>query len=153
PLTPRAQQATVPGIGLLAPGPASSSMQNFLHVFRQGLKETGYAEGQVALEFRWAEGHYDRLPAMAADLIRGKADVIVTLGGTVTALAAKAATNTIPIVFMIGTDPVEAGLVTSFGRPGGNITGITTILMFGGKHIELLFEMVPEAATRMGLLV
>jgi putative ABC transport system substrate-binding protein len=128
-------------------------MQNLLHVFRQGLKETGYAEGQVALEFRWAEGDYDRLPAMAADLVRGKADVIVTLGGTVTALAAKAATNTIPIVFVIGADPVEAGLVSSFGRPGGNITGVTNISMFGGKHMELLFEMVPEAATRMGLLV
>jgi putative ABC transport system substrate-binding protein len=128
-------------------------MQDLLHVFRQGLEETGYAEGQVALEFRWAEGHYDRLPAMAADLVRGKADVIVTLGGTVTALAAKAATNTIPIVFVIGTDPVEVGLVTNFGRPGGNITGIITISMFGGKYFELLLEMVPEAATRMGLLV
>jgi len=153
PVTARAQRATVPVVGVLAPGPASSSMQNVLRVFREGLKESGFAEGHVAIDIRWAEGHYDRLPAMAADLVSGKADVIVTLAGTVTALAAKAATNKIPIVFLIGADPVEAGLVTSFGRPGGNITGITVISMFGGKPTEILFEMVPEAAVRMGLLV
>ena len=152
PLTARSQQVTVPVIGVLVPS-AVSSMQNRLPAFRQGLKETGYAEGNVAIEFRWAEGQYDKLPALAADLVRGRADVIVTLGGTVTALAAKAATNTIPIVFIIGADPVELGLVNSFGRPGGNITGITTISMFGGKHMELLFEMVPEAEARLGLLV
>jgi putative ABC transport system substrate-binding protein len=90
---------------------------------------------------------------LAAELVSGKANVIVTLGGTAAALAAKAATNTIPIVFLIGADPVELGLVTSFGRPGGNITGITLISMFGGKPFEILFEMVPAAATRMGLLV
>jgi putative ABC transport system substrate-binding protein len=117
------------------------------------LKETGYTEGQVAIEFRWANGQYDRLPALAADLVHGKADVIVTLGGTVTALAAKAATKTIPIVFIIGADPVQLGLVASLGRPGGNITGLTGLSMFAGKPFEILFEMVPAAATRMGLLV
>ena len=106
-------------------------MQNVLRVFREGLKESGFAEGHVAIDIRWAEGHYDRLPAMAADLVSGKADVIVTLAGTVTALAAKAATNTIPIAFLIGADPVELGLVTSFRRPGGNITGITGISISG----------------------
>jgi len=90
---------------------------------------------------------------MAADLVHGKADVIVTLGGTVTALAAKAASNTIPIVFMIGADPVELGLVASLGRPGGNMTGTTSLSMLGGKPPEILFEMVPEAATRFGFLV
>jgi len=90
---------------------------------------------------------------MAADLVHGKPDVIVTLGGTVTALAAKAASNTIPIVFMIGADPVELGLVASLGRPGGNMTGTTSLSMLGGKPPEILFEMVPEAATRFGFLV
>ena len=90
---------------------------------------------------------------MVADLVRGKSDVIVTLGGTVTALAAKAASNIIPIVFMIGADPVKLGLVASLGRPGGNMTGTTSLSMLGGKPAEILFEMVPEAATRFGLLV
>jgi putative ABC transport system substrate-binding protein len=127
--------------------------QSRISAFRRGLKEIGYTEGQVAIEFRWADGQYDRLPALAADLVHRKADVIVTLGGTVTALAAKAATKTIPIVFMIGADPVQLGLVGSLGRPGGNITGLTGLSMFGGKHMEMLFEMAPAAATRFGLLV
>jgi putative tryptophan/tyrosine transport system substrate-binding protein len=152
-LRARAQQATVPVIGVLVATPPSSPILSRIATFRQALKETGYAEGQVAIEIRWADGQYDRLPALAADLVHAKPDVIVTLGGTATALAAKAATKTIPIVFMIGTDPVEAGLVAGFGRPGGNITGTTSISMFGGKHRELLFEMVPAAASRVGLLV
>jgi putative ABC transport system substrate-binding protein len=138
---------------VLVSAPASSLFQGRISLFRQGLKETGYPEGQVAIEFRWADGHYDRLPALAADLVHGKADVIVTLGGTVTALAAKAASNTIPIIFMIGADPVELGLVASLGRPGGNMTGTTTLSMLGGKPWEILVEMVPEAATRFGFLV
>jgi putative tryptophan/tyrosine transport system substrate-binding protein len=135
PLAARAQQSSLPVVGVLVSASTSSLLQRRIS------------------EFRWADGQPDRLPALAADLVHGKADVIVTLGGTVTALAAKAATNTIPIVFMIGTDPVELGLVASLGRPGGNITGTTSLSMFGGKPAEILFEMVPEAATRMGLLV
>jgi putative tryptophan/tyrosine transport system substrate-binding protein len=153
PLTALAQQSTLPVVGVLVSAPASSLLQRRLSLFRQGLKETGYPEGQVAIEFRWADGQYDRLPALAADLVHGKADVIVTLGGTVTALAAKTASNTIPIVFMIGADPVELGLVASLGRPGRNMTGTTSLSMFGGKPAEILFEMVPEAAMRFGFLV
>jgi putative tryptophan/tyrosine transport system substrate-binding protein len=153
PLTARAQQSTLPVVGVLVSASASSLLQRRISVFRRGLKDAGYPEGQVAIEFRWADGQYDRLPELAADLVHGKTDVIVTLGGTVTALAAKAATNTIPIVFMIGTDPVELGLVASLGRPGGNITGTTSLSMFGGKPVEILFEMVPEAAMRFGFLV
>ena len=130
PLMALAQQSTLPVVGVLVLGADSSLLQKRISAFRLGLKEAGYADGQVAIEFRWADGQYDRLAALANDFVRGKADVIVTLGSTVSALAAKAATNTIPIVFLIGADPVEAGLVTSFGRPGGNITGITTISMF-----------------------
>ena len=138
---------------VLVSAPASSLLQRRISLFRRGLKDAGYPEGQVTIEFRWADGQYNRLPAMAADLVHGKPDVIVTLGGTVTALAAKAASNTIPIVFMIGADPVELGLVASLGRPGGNMTGTTSLSMLGGKPPEILFEMVPEAATRFGFLV
>jgi putative ABC transport system substrate-binding protein len=96
--------------------------------FRQGLKQTGYTEGQnVAIEFRWAEGRYDRLPALAADLVRRQVAVIVTVGGEPSALAAKAATKTIPIVINVGSDPVKAGLVASLARPGGNITGLNIL--------------------------
>ena len=153
PLAARAQRSTLPVVGVLVSASTSSLLQRRISLFRGGLKEAGYTEGQVAIEFRWADGQPDRLPALAADLVHGKADVIVTLGGTVTALAAKAATNTIPIVFMIGADPVELGLVASLGRPGGNMTGTTSLSMFGGKPAEILFEMVPQAATRYGLLV
>jgi len=150
PLAARAQQSTLPVVGVLVSAPASSLMQRRISLFRRGLKDAGYLEGQVAIEFRWADGQYNRLPALAADLVHGKADVIVTLGGTVTAVAAKAASNTIPIVFMIGGDPVELGLVASLGR---NMTGTTSLSMLGGKPHEILFEMVPEAAMRFGMLV
>ena len=115
--------------------------------FRQGLSETGYVEGQnVVIEYRRAEGHLDRLPALAADLVARKVDVIVTQGGDASSLAAKNATSTIPILFHTASDPVAIGLVTSFARPGGNLTGVS--LMFAElmpKLLELLLELVPQA--------
>ena len=140
-----AQQKAMPVIGHLAggsPGPNAS----YLAAFRQGLSDTGYVEGQnVAIEYRWAEGHYDRLPAMAADLVGRKVDVIVA-GGPPAALAAKGATSTIPIVFSSGTDPVAAGLVAGLARPGGNLTGFSIITVeLMPKRLELLAELVPEA--------
>jgi putative ABC transport system substrate-binding protein len=122
--------------------------------FREGLKEAGYIEGKnVAIEFRWGLGQYDRLPALANDLVTRRVDVIVTSGGDTSALAAKAATTTIPIVFVSGGDPVQAGLVGSLNRPGGNITGVTSLLTaLGGKQLELLRELVPKASV-IGLLI
>jgi putative tryptophan/tyrosine transport system substrate-binding protein len=153
PLAARAQQAAVPVIGYLGSGSPAASAQT-LAVFRQSLTEAGYVEGRnVAIEYRFAEGQYNRLPAMAAELVRREVTVIVASGGTAPALAAKAATLTIPIVFGVTDDPVALGLVVSFAQPGGNATGINFPLAeLAAKELGLLHELVP-AARRIGLLV
>jgi putative ABC transport system substrate-binding protein len=148
----RAQQKALPVIGLLGSiGPIAQQ----LAAFYQGLSETGYVEGQnVAIEYRWAEGNYDRLPALAADLVGRKVDLIVATGGDVSALAAKTATSTIPIVFTaIGRDPVGLGLVASLARPGGNVTGFVGLTIeLNPKRVELLSELVSQASV-IALLV
>jgi putative tryptophan/tyrosine transport system substrate-binding protein len=147
----RAQQTAMPIIGILGPT-SPGPFAGFVDAFHQGLSETGYVEGQnVAIEYRWAEGRYDRLPALAADLVARKVDVIVAPGPPLS-LAAKNATSTIPIIFM-GGDPVAEGLVDSFARPGGNLTGVTFMnaeLM--PKRFELLSELAPQASV-IALLV
>jgi putative tryptophan/tyrosine transport system substrate-binding protein len=145
PMAARAQRARVPLIGYLGAASAASE-QPFAEAFRAGLNESGYVEGQnVTIEYRWAYDQVERLPALAADLVRFKVDVIVA-SGTPTALAAKAATTMIPIVFQIGTDPVALKLVGSMNRPGGSITGVTNITVsLAAKRLGLLRELVPNA--------
>ena len=152
PLAAWAQQA-MPMVGLLGATTAHGYAAQ-LAAFRQGLSEAGFVEGRnVAIEYRWAEDQYDRLPALAADLVRRQVAVIATLGGNAASLAAKAVTTTIPVVFHGSVDPVEAGLVASLNRPGGNVTGVVTLNMdTGQKRLELIHELLP-AATTVGLLL
>jgi putative tryptophan/tyrosine transport system substrate-binding protein len=152
PLAARAQQATSPVIGFIGVT-SHDEWRDYVAAFYRGLNDTGYVEGRnVTMEYRWAEGRYDRLPAMASDLVGRKADVIVAIAPPA-ALAAKAATRTIPIVFFMGSDPVELGLVASLSRPGGNVTGVTALAnAVSAKRLQMLREVVPAAATNAMLV-
>jgi putative ABC transport system substrate-binding protein len=151
PLAARAQQPA-PVIGFLGPA-TSAAFGSFLHGFRRGLAEAGFVEGRnVAIEYRWADNQTDRLPALAAELVSRPVAVLVAGSATAAALAAKAATQTIPIVFTVGADPVKFGLVASMNRPGGNVTGVSFLAnALVAKHLELLQDLVP-AATVIGVL-
>jgi len=152
PIAARAQQTGVPVIGFLSPTSLEAAMDGFLRAFRQGLKNEGYVEGEnVAIEYRFAGNQADRLPALATELVRRRVNAIATHGSG--AFAAKAATPTIPIAFVVGEDPVRTGLVASLSRPGGNITGANFVSVeLIAKRLELLRQLVPTAA-RVGLLV
>jgi putative ABC transport system substrate-binding protein len=154
PLAARAQQSAVPVIGWLNSGPAGDPLFiSFVSAFRAGLKDAGYAEGQnVAIDFRWAEGQYSRLPILAAELVAKRVDVIIA-GGPPAAVAAKAATQTIPIIFTSGDDPIKLGLVASLSRPGGNATGVNLFdNEIEAKRLGVLRDVVPNAIT-IGVLL
>jgi len=148
PIAARAQQPAMPVIGFFSPSSAGTSAY-MVDGLRRGLAETGYVEGRnVTIEYRWAEGHYDRLPELAAELVRRRVDVIFASGSSAPGLAAKAATSTIPIVFQTGGDPVADGLVPSMNRPGTNVTGVSRVtVLLDSKRLELLHEAVPKAST------
>ncbi len=149
PLRAGAQQPTVPVIGFLSANTSDLVLPKFVPAFVRGLSESGFTDGQnVAIEYRWASNHYDRLPALAAELVRRPVDVMVAVGGTASALAAKAATTTIPIIFNLGSDPVKLGLVASLNRPAGNITGVSYLAAaLVPKLLETLREALPGAAS------
>src|SRR5689334_3742139 len=149
PLAARAQQPSVPVIGFLSANTSDLVLPRFVPAFVRGLRENGIVEGQnVVTEYRWASNQYARLPALAGELVRRPVNVIVAVGGTASALAAKAATTTIPIIFNIGSDPVKLGLVASLNRPGGNITGVSYLAVtLVPKLLETLHEAVPGATS------
>jgi ABC-type uncharacterized transport system substrate-binding protein len=153
PVIAHAQQKTIPVIGFLSSA-SPNAYAGRVTAFRKGLNESGYIDGKdVAIEFRWAKGQYDQLPVFAADLVRQKVAVILSSGGDIAALSAKAATSSIPIVTVSGTDPVQAGLVASFNRPGGNITGASFVATeLETKRLEILRDLVPTAAL-IGVLI
>jgi putative ABC transport system substrate-binding protein len=153
PLTASAQQPAMPVVGFLSDASPDAYLER-VGAFRQGLREQGYVEGQnVAIEYRWANHQNDRLPELAADLVRRRVTVIAAIGGPAQALAAKRATATVPIVFQVGVDPIELGLIESLARPGGNITGVTSMnLDVASKRLELMHKVIP-AATGMALLL
>jgi putative tryptophan/tyrosine transport system substrate-binding protein len=154
PLAARAQQPAMPVVGYVYPGTPEGSSADQTAAFRKGLSESGFIEGRnVTIEYRWAQNDYSRLPEMVADLVRRRVSVIAAMGGTPAALAAKALTATIPIVFSTGSDPVLTGLVASLNRPGGNVTGITFMTAeLSAKQLGLMHELLPGAA-RFGMLV
>src|SRR6266436_1198035 len=153
PLAAHGQQPALPVVGFLG-APSAAPYTRYVAAVHQGLKEVGYIEHQnVTMEYRWADGQYDRLPAMAADLVSRRVAVIVPIGGAPATMAAKAATSTIPIVFNLGADPIQLGLVANLNRPGGNITGIAMMtLEIDTKRLELLHELAP-ASTSIAILL